>query len=196
VAVATSTSERGSGTIGEPRDARVAVGAVLFLASEVLLFAGLFGAYFTLRAANEVWPPKGDDLDLAPAALFTAVFAASALTMWLALRAAREGRGSESNWLLAITAVLGLAFLVETAVGLATLDFGLTTDAYGSIVVMTIGIHAAHVLTALLIVALVAYATMGDGRAPRVLSRHAAAYFWWFTVAMSAAVFVVVYLIQ
>jgi Cytochrome C and Quinol oxidase polypeptide I len=32
---------------------------VLFIASEVMFFGGLFGAYFTIRAAATVWPPEG-----------------------------------------------------------------------------------------------------------------------------------------
>src|SRR4029453_2491890 len=34
------------------------VGVVVWLASELMFFAGLFAAYFTLRAVNDVWPPE------------------------------------------------------------------------------------------------------------------------------------------
>src|SRR6266511_2275820 len=35
------------------------LGMVLFIASEVMFFGGLFGAYFTIRAAATTWPPQG-----------------------------------------------------------------------------------------------------------------------------------------
>ena len=35
------------------------LGMVLFIASEVMFFGGLFGAYFTIRSAATQWPPEG-----------------------------------------------------------------------------------------------------------------------------------------
>ncbi|MEJ7584202.1 MAG: hypothetical protein WKF43_08975 [Acidimicrobiales bacterium] len=35
------------------------VGVVVWLSSELMFFAGLFGAYFTLRASTATWPPEG-----------------------------------------------------------------------------------------------------------------------------------------
>src|SRR6266516_4894936 len=46
---------------GRPRRemSRPILGMVLFVASEAMFFAAFFGAYFTIRAASTVWPPKG-----------------------------------------------------------------------------------------------------------------------------------------
>jgi len=33
------------------------LGMLLFITSEVMFFAGLFGAYFTVRASTNPWPP-------------------------------------------------------------------------------------------------------------------------------------------
>ena len=35
------------------------LGMVLFIASEVMFFGGLFGAYFTIRSSATHWPPEG-----------------------------------------------------------------------------------------------------------------------------------------
>ena len=35
----------------------VVLGMLLFLTSEVMFFAGLFAAYFAVRAKTELWPP-------------------------------------------------------------------------------------------------------------------------------------------
>ena len=37
----------------------LAVGTVVWLASELMFFGGLFAAYFTLKAEARVWPPAG-----------------------------------------------------------------------------------------------------------------------------------------
>jgi len=49
------------------------VGVVVWLASELMFFAGLFAAYFTLRSVNDVWPPAGVELETARTAVATAV---------------------------------------------------------------------------------------------------------------------------
>lgn len=180
----------------EPRDPRLAVGTILFLTSETLLFAGLLGSYFSLAAANEVWPPAFVDLDVVRAAAFTGLFAVSALTMWLSLRAARAGRHAEADRWALLTGVLGLVFVVNTVLDLATLDFGIDTDAYGSIFFITIGLHALHVVAGLVILAAAVAVSFGRGRAPVGSTRTATAYYWWFTVILSVVVFAVFYLIQ
>ncbi len=37
------------------------MGMLLFIASEVMFFAALFGAYFNVKATAAVWPPQGTD---------------------------------------------------------------------------------------------------------------------------------------
>ena len=39
------------------------VGTVVWLASELMFFGGLFAAYFTLRAESAVWPPADVTLE-------------------------------------------------------------------------------------------------------------------------------------
>jgi cytochrome c oxidase subunit 3 len=180
----------------ERDDPRLAVGLVLFLASESLLFAAFFAAYFTLAGANDTWPPAGTELDVLRATIFTAVYVLSAATMALAVRAARAGDKGESNRWLVASLVLGLVFVVNTFIELATLDFGLTTDAYGSIFWVTIGVHWLHVLAGLVVVVAALVVSTGRGVAPLASSRAAAAYYWYFTVALSVLVLVVFYLIQ
>ena len=42
-------------------------GVIVFLASDVMLFAPFFAAYFLLRANNQPWPPEGVELDVSRA---------------------------------------------------------------------------------------------------------------------------------
>ena len=41
-------------------------GVIVFLASDVMLFAAFFAAYFLLRATDTPWPPADVELDTAP----------------------------------------------------------------------------------------------------------------------------------
>jgi cytochrome c oxidase subunit 3 len=180
----------------ERDDPRLAVGLVLFLASESLLFAAFFAAYFTLAGANDPWPPAGTELDVLRAVIFTAVFVLSAATMALGVRAARAGDTGESNRWFAASFVLGLVFAINTFLELATQDFSLDTDAYGTIFYVTIGVHLLHVVAGLIVVIVALVVTTGRGVAPLSTSRAGAAYYWYFTVALSVVVLVVFYLIQ
>src|SRR5690349_25158642 len=50
--------------VGLPPSSRSAAhfGVIVFLASDVMLFAPFFAAYFLLRADNQPWPPEGVEL--------------------------------------------------------------------------------------------------------------------------------------
>ena len=46
-------------------------GVIVFLASDVMLFASFFAAYFLLRSTNSPWPAEGAEIDLPRALAFT-----------------------------------------------------------------------------------------------------------------------------
>ena len=68
-------------------------GTILFLASELMFFAGLFAAYFSLRAINDPWPPADVELDLALPSVATVLLVISSFTFIAALRGLLPGRG-------------------------------------------------------------------------------------------------------
>src|SRR5262249_57626935 len=74
-----------------PRASPLAVGVVVWLASELMFFGGLFAAYYTLRGVDDVWPPPDVKLEVWRALLFTAVLVASSFTMHLSVRSADHG---------------------------------------------------------------------------------------------------------
>ena len=67
------------------------LGMVLFIASEVMFFGGLFGAYFTIRSAAPEWPPPDNPHLSAPyAAVLTAILVTSSVTMQFGVWAIRK----------------------------------------------------------------------------------------------------------
>ncbi len=121
-------------------------GVIVFLASDVMLFAPFFAAYFLLRANDTPWPPPGVDLDVARAAIATLVLLASSVTLVMSDRAAERPGDSRAQrrWLL-VTMALGLAFLVNQLLEYRSLDFHADSHPYGSIYVVLTGLHGLHV---------------------------------------------------
>ncbi len=126
------------------------VGTVVWLASELMFFSGLFAAYFTLRAQSTAWPPPGVHLDTVAATLSTLFLVLSSGTMQLGVRAvARGDRGVFVRW-LAATFVLGTVFVLAQARDWSRLDFSVGSHAYGSAFYLLTGFHGLHVIGGLL----------------------------------------------
>ena len=174
----------------------LSVGVVVWLASELMFFAGLFAAWFTLRAANDPWPPEGVELEVGRTALATAVLVASSGTIHVAVAAAKRlDRAAAVRW-LGVTALLGATFLANTVAEWATDDFGIDSHAYGSIFYVLTGFHALHVLGGILLMGAVAGAVAGRSRAPAAATVEVAAAYWHFVDVVWVAVFASVYLLS
>ena len=124
-------------------------GTVVFLASDVMLFAAFFSAYYVLRGANDPWPPPGVDLHVVRALVATIVLVSSSFTLIAADRAlaARRAR-SARRWVL-ITVALGAAFAANQLLEYRDLSFQIDDHPYGSAYWMLTGLHGAHVLAGL-----------------------------------------------
>jgi cytochrome c oxidase subunit III len=174
----------------------VGVGVVVWLASELMFFSGLFGAYFTLRSVNDVWPPDGVELETARTAAATVVLIVSSGTMHLAIAAARrEDRGRAIEW-LAVTALLGALFLTNQLVEYAEAPFAIDDHAYGSIFYVMTGFHGLHVLGGLVFIGAVAIAIAGHSRAPVEQTVDVCGYYWHFVDVVWVAMFTTIYLVQ
>jgi cytochrome c oxidase subunit III len=172
------------------------VGVVVWLASELMFFAGLFAAYFTLRSIGDPWPPEGVELEVARTALATVVLLASSGTMHVAVQAAERGdRRGAITW-LGVTVLLGALFLSNQVVEYATASFHMDDDAYGSIFYLLTGFHGLHVLGGLVFMGAVAAVIAGGSRAPAHPAVQVCGYYWHFVDAVWIAVFATVYVLQ
>ena len=85
----------------------------LFLATEILLFGGLFVAYVVFRSLYpETFADAHHHLNRTMGAANTVVLICSSLTMALAVRAAQTNRPRQLIWLLVVTLALAATFLV------------------------------------------------------------------------------------
>jgi cytochrome c oxidase subunit 3 len=88
------------------------LGMWLFLVTEVLFFGGALTAYMVYRQ----WYPDAfayasSEIAILPGAINTAVLILSSLTMALAVHAAQHGERGKIMFFIAVTMVLGAAFL-------------------------------------------------------------------------------------
>jgi cytochrome c oxidase subunit 3 len=89
-----------------------ALGMWLFLATEILLFSGLFCAYAVYRALNpEVFLRVDEYLDKYLGALNTVILLCSSFTMALAVWAAQRSRQKVLVWSLVLTLLGGCGFM-------------------------------------------------------------------------------------
>jgi cytochrome c oxidase subunit 3 len=175
----------------------LAVGTVVWLASELMFFGGLFAAYFTLRAETKVWPPTDVHLETLTSAIATLVLIASSGTMHLAvLSRERNDRAGMQRWLV-VTFALGALFLTNQVREFLVLDFQISSHSYGSIYYLMTGFHGLHVLggLALMLVALAIATGPGplERRGPVVES---ISYYWHFVDVVWIGLFATIFVIR
>ena len=125
------------------------LGMVLFIASEVMFFGGLFGAYFTIRSAATQWPPEGTPhLETWYAAGLTTILVTSSVTMQFGVWAIRKNDQRRLILWLAVSLILGALFLAGQAYEYSTLieeGMTLSSGVFGSTFYTLTGFHGAHV---------------------------------------------------
>lgn len=159
----------------------------LFLGSEVLLFAGLIGAYLFLRTGVRDFPAPGAALDRLFVGFNTLLLVASSFT---AARAARPGATAARAGWLAATLLLGGAFLVlqlREYAGLVGRDILPRTNLYWSCFFVLTGVHALHVLGGLVALAWTSVRSR--------LSFELASLYWHFVDAVWIVIFALLYLL-
>ncbi len=131
------------------------LGIFAFLATEILLFGGLFTAYIVFRAKYpDMFYKDHFNLDRVYGATNTAVLICSSFTVALAIASIKRGKQGLLKLYLALTILLAGTFLVikyfeymeDFAKGLYP-----DTDIFYALYYMMTGLHAIHVIGGLLV---------------------------------------------
>ena len=96
------------------------LGIWLFLASEVMLFGGLFSAYILLRTGAPIWPPIGENgsilhmlIETVPHATFnTIILILSSVTMVMAWVSLKQNDIKKYKTYLGVTIICAIIFLI------------------------------------------------------------------------------------
>jgi len=176
------------------------LGMLLFIASEVMFFGGLFATYFNARATSpgEWGPPAGaHELDIVLAGVLTAVLVASSFTMQFGVWAIRRGNIRALRIWTAITLVLGVAFLAGQLYDYSQLGFGLADGVFGTTFYTLTGFHGAHVFGgAVGLTIVLARAMRGQFSARNHVAVEAVSIYWHFVDVVWIAVFSTIYLLK
>ena len=130
------------------------------IATESMLFLALLATYFFLRARP---PTPGPSVVSSSRSSISGRGSSAQCSSGAASPSSpptRRWHAVASGVLrvaLALSFLLGAAFLVNTFIDFQDLHFGWDTNAYGSIYYVTVGLHAAHVLAGLMISGVVQY---------------------------------------
>ena len=167
----------------------VSVGTIIWLSSELMFFAALFAAYFTIRSVSpELWAENIAVLDAPFASVNTTILVLSSVTCQMGVFAAERGDVFGLRRWYVVTFVMGLFFVLGQGYEYLSLVREGTTiagSAYGSVFFLTTGFHGLHVIGGLVAfiqdietVALLAEEA-GDAATGRLLrDRHAVFAAW------------------
>ena len=198
----------------------VQVGTIVWLASELMFFAGLFAIYFTIRAVQPgLWESEPAKLNI-PFSLANTinlvlssvwcqmgVFAAerfqpSALGAWWKPWTRRDGL---RNWGMrewyVLTYIAGALFVsgqIYEYANLVTDHLTISSSGYGSAFYLTTGFHGLHVtggLIAFLFIIGRSFAAKRFGHA-EATSAIVTSYYWHFVDVVWIGLFIVIYVLQ
>ncbi len=131
-------------------------GMVLLITTEAMIFAALLSSYFFVRANSNAWPQGGIAAPpLGRISVFTVLLLASSVPLFWGEIAIRRGEIRQLRLALAISFVLGLAFLLNQVNEFRTLGFSAKDNAYASLFIVITGLHGLHLIAGLLMSAVV-----------------------------------------
>ncbi|HWO73648.1 MAG TPA: heme-copper oxidase subunit III [Dehalococcoidia bacterium] len=174
-------------------------GMVLFIASEIMLFGGLFAGYFFVRQQADTWPPEGveHELDVSIAAVLSAILISSSIVAHIGILGIKSNRRAQFKLGIALAIILGTAFIGgQIAEWFTLMDEGLTAGStvYGSTFYVITGFHGAHVIAGLcMLVVVFVRAIWNDFTPTRHLFADAAVLYWHFVDVVWVFVFTVLY---
>ena len=200
----------------------VAVGTIVWLASELMFFAALFAAYFTIRNVTNaqgesaglgtLWETETAVLNIPFAIFNTSILVASSFTCQMGVFAAERGQVSGTgsklnpkNWGLrewyVLTFVMGAFFIGGQVYEYASLfheGMTLSSNVYGSVFYLATGFHGLHVTGGLIAFLLVLGRTFlaRTFTHEQAVSAVVVSYYWHFVDVVWIALFAVIYLLK
>jgi cytochrome c oxidase subunit 3 len=191
----------------------VSVGTIIWLASELMFFAALFAAYFTIRAvSSDLWAQETQLLNVPFSTVNTVILVLSSVTCQLGVFAAERGQVGRKGSVLQVggwglrewfivTYVMGAIFIGGQALEYAELVHeGMTipSSSYGTMFYLTTGFHGIHVTGGLIAFLFVLGRTYLARRFTheQAVTAIVVSYYWHFVDVVWIGLFATIYLIK
>jgi cytochrome c oxidase subunit 3 len=175
-------------------------GMVLFIASEIMLFGGMFAGYFFVRNQASEWPPADVEHTVSQSfgVILSIFLISSSITAHFGLLALKKGNQSMFRLGMIMTIVLGSIFIGgQIYEWLNLLDEGLNASSgvYGATFFLITGFHGSHVIAGLLMLLVVLMRAFWNDFTPsRHLFADAAVTYWHFVDVIWIFVLSILYL--
>ncbi len=191
------------------------VGTIIWLACDLMFFAALFAAYFTIRAQSaDLWEVKTEMLNVPFSTANTIILVLSSVTCQMGVFAAERGQVGRTGpvykfwgkgwglreWFV-LTYLMGAVFIGGQALEYAELVHeGLTipSDAYGTVFYLTTGFHGIHVTCGLIAFLFVLGRTFLARKFTheQAVSAIVVSYYWHFVDVVWIGLFMTIYVIK
>ena len=177
---------------------RTSVGFWLYLMTDCMLFASLFATFVVLRTATADGPSSRDIFEMPLVLTETIILLVSSFTCGLALLGMKAGKVRQVIWALALTYMLGAAFLVIELSEFAKLvseGHSWQQSAFLSAFFTLVGTHGLHILIGLIwLVVLVGVILRRGMTAKTIRQLTLFGLFWHFLDLVWIFIFTIVYL--
>ena len=189
-----------AGHVDRPNN--VAIGTIIWLASELMFFAALFAMYFTLRSVNpEIWAVDTGLLNIPFATIKTTILVLSSVTCQMGVFAAERGDVKNLRKWFIITFIMGAIFIggqVTEYTELVHEGLTMSSSPYGSVFYLTTGFHGLHVTGGLIAFLFVLARTYVAKRFTheQATSAIVVSYYWHFVDVVWIALFATIYLVK
>jgi heme/copper-type cytochrome/quinol oxidase subunit 3 len=164
---------------------------VVFVATEVTLFATLIGSYYDLRFKTPEWPPPGvPDPKVALPLVLMAALVATSIPVQLAVRFSRRAQTRRAQFALLSAMAVQIAYLA-VQINLFADDlsqFRPQGSAYGSIYFTLLGTHHLHVVVGVLLEAWLVLRLFSGMTRYRRVGIEATAVYWHAVNVLAVAV--------
>jgi heme/copper-type cytochrome/quinol oxidase subunit 3 len=170
-------------------------GMLCLIATESSLFAYLLFsyAYFAVRFGPRWLPVAHPSLKLSGPD--TVILLSSSLVIWWAEQGAKRGRRGQHMAGVAVTMAMGVVFLIIQAMEWKSKTFTFTSSSYGSLYFIITGLHMAHVIVGLIILAVVVvWSALGEFTPRRHTPVLISSTYWHFVDGVWVFVFTALYL--
>jgi cytochrome c oxidase subunit III len=169
-------------------------GTTAFMVIEGSSFALLFVTYFFYRVKAPHWPPDGSYPALRLGTINLILMLVSAIPNQFSKTAAEQFHVQRARLWLLVCLALGVAFMVVRWFEFSALGTSWDSNAYGSIVWVTLGTHALQVVTQLGETAVIAALMFTAHTEPkRLVDVSENARYWYFVVVTYVPIYLLIY---
>ena len=191
----------------------VSVGTIVWLSSELMFFAALFAAYFTIRAvSSDLWAQETAKLNVPFSTVNTIILVLSSVTCQLGVFKAEDGVVGRTGkifqvklwglreWFV-LTYIMGAVFIAGQALEYAALvheNLTIQDSAYGTVFYLATGFHGLHVTGGLVAFLFVLGRTLIARKFTheQAVTAIVVSYYWHFVDIVWIALFFTVYVLK